>query len=151
MKKRPDGDGGSPSDHSDSGESEKSATSWETIQSGNHKVKRRRAISKILKTLKEREKTGGKDMNIAKFPSAPRYRRWRSALRNEIMNRAPNSDIGFQWFQEIPNKSFDELYDTSGHPKLDQELASALTRAQTGELGRRIAICLLYTSPSPRD
>ena len=55
------------------------------------------------------------------------------------MHKASDVDAGFKRFAEVSTKAFDGLADTGSVPRLDQELASALTRAQTGDLGRRIA------------
>ena len=60
-------------------------------------------------------------------------------VRTEVTSRSGDPDAGFDWIIAVKSKTFDQLADVEGRALLDQELASALTRAQTGELGRRIA------------
>ena len=78
-------------------------------------------------------------MNIANFFTPLKWRGWRAGVRNEVMNEASDVDAGVRWFAEVSTKSFDELPGAGGMPRLYQELASALTRAQTGDMVRRIA------------
>ena len=51
------------------------------------------------------------------------------------MNFSGNPDKGYHWLKGIEIMTFEQLHDTGGRSRLDQELMTAMTRARTGDLG----------------
>ena len=94
-------------------------------------------FSRVVEAISRKAAT--KELKIPKCPAPVGFTGWRAMVRTEVTSRSGDPDAGFDWIIAVKPKTFDQLADVEGRALLDQELASALTRAQTGELGRRIA------------
>ena len=79
-------------------------------------------------------------VKIQALPTAPRFRNWKMAVRDEIAGASGDPQEAFKWILKVekPGISLEDLEDSENFSSLDAKLAAAISKIAQGDLSQRI-------------